>query len=109
MSVASRNPFALLEDNESSRPSSPTPATKSKTDAPAAAPAKTNQRSRGPASRGGRYYQRGGKAAAPKDSEGADAAEETPGDGPRKRCSSFLPSSISCDPDHLSPTPCPHI
>lgn len=64
MSVASKNPFSVL-DEESSRPSSPAPAAD-----PAPVPAqptskssKGNQRGRGgPASRGGRYYNRGGGA-----------------------------------------------
>lgn len=60
MSVASRNPFALL-DEESSRPGTPAAAAaKPKEEAPAAAaPAKAQKPKAGPASRGGRYYQRG--------------------------------------------------
>ncbi|KAH0590680.1 hypothetical protein J132_09850 [Termitomyces sp. J132] len=59
MSVATKNPFALLEADDSSRPPSPAPAAP----APAAppAPARTSQKPRGgPAARGGKYYARGG-------------------------------------------------
>lgn len=74
MSVASKNPFALLGDDDSSSAPAPAPAA-----APAAAPAPTsrgNTRGRGgPASRGGGYYRRGGGTkSAPR--EGGDAAEE---------------------------------
>ncbi|CAK5280241.1 unnamed protein product [Mycena citricolor] len=66
MSVATKNPFALLEDVEdSSRPSSPVPA---RAPVPAAATTTTTPATRGaakprggPASRGGKYYARGGK------------------------------------------------
>ncbi|KAJ7631043.1 hypothetical protein FB45DRAFT_1058931 [Roridomyces roridus] len=64
MSVATKNPFALLEE-DSSRPSSPVSAPAPSAPAPPA-PAATrgNQRARGgPASRGGKYYARGGAAA----------------------------------------------
>lgn len=64
MSVATKNPFALLDAEGASRSSSPTPA-----QAPPAppAPARSNQKPRGgPAARGGKYYARGGKPA-PKD------------------------------------------
>jgi len=60
MSVATKNPFALLDEDASS---SPAPASKGQTSAAPAAstPSRGNQRGRGgPASRGGRYYQRGG-------------------------------------------------
>ncbi|TFY75565.1 hypothetical protein EWM64_g8450 [Hericium alpestre] len=83
MSVATKNPFAILED-DSSRPSTPAPAAK-KTDAPAATPAPASRgapKSRGPAARGGRYYQRGGKA--PREGQEA-AAEEAPADGEKKK------------------------
>lgn len=60
MSVATRNPFALLnEDDEASPPPAPlsTPAQ------PVPPPASKEQKPRsGPASRGGRYYPRGGSA-----------------------------------------------
>ncbi|PBK77251.1 uncharacterized protein ARMOST_09052 [Armillaria ostoyae] len=59
MSVATKNPFALL-DEEDARPTTPPPQPKQE----APAPARTNQKPRGgPASRGGKYYQRGGKSA----------------------------------------------
>ncbi|CDO75251.1 hypothetical protein BN946_scf184967.g4 [Trametes cinnabarina] len=82
MSVASRNPFALL-DEDASRPASPSPATPAKEAAPAPAPTRGTQKSRGgPASRGGRYYQRGGKSA-PRDKENGEAAAED--SEPKKR------------------------
>jgi len=74
MSVASKNPFALLDDADNSRPASPAPAAKAP--APAAqapaAPKATQQKSRGPASRGGKYYPRGGKPSAAREPSGAD-------------------------------------
>ncbi|PIL32006.1 hypothetical protein GSI_06710 [Ganoderma sinense ZZ0214-1] len=83
MSVASRNPFALL-DEDASRPASPSPAAATKQAAPAPAPTRGTQKPRGgPASRGGRYYQRGGKSA-PRDKENAEAPEDASGE-PRKR------------------------
>ncbi|KAI0374212.1 hypothetical protein BV20DRAFT_490954 [Pilatotrama ljubarskyi] len=82
MSVASKNPFALL-DEDASRPASPAPAP-AKEAAPAPAPStRGTQKSRGgPASRGGRYYQRGGKSA-PREKENGEAAAED--SEPRKR------------------------
>ncbi|KAG8683636.1 hypothetical protein FRC09_015946 [Ceratobasidium sp. 395] len=65
MSVASRNPFALIEYDETiSAPASASAANK------AAAPTlvKKDQPAKGPSTRGGRYYQRGGGAKpAPRD------------------------------------------
>ncbi|KAI0825175.1 hypothetical protein BC628DRAFT_297690 [Trametes gibbosa] len=80
MSVASKNPFALL-DEDASRPASPTSAP-AKVAAPTPAPAtRGTQKSRGgPASRGGRYYQRGGKSAPRENGEVAGDDSE-----PRKR------------------------
>ncbi|KAI0078917.1 hypothetical protein K474DRAFT_1770690 [Panus rudis PR-1116 ss-1] len=77
MSVASRNPFALLEDDEASRPSTP-PAAPKKDAAPAPpAPTRGTNRARGgPASRGGRYYQRGGKSAPREENGAAPAADD---------------------------------
>jgi len=72
MSVASANPFAILIE-ETSRPSSPAPASQKK-EAPSSQSARTAAKSKGPASRGGRYYSRGGK---PRDST-QDGQEETP-------------------------------
>jgi len=61
MSVATKNPFALLEAESTSRPSSPPPTTQ----APPA-PARGSQKPRGgPAARGGKYYSRGGGPAKP--------------------------------------------
>ncbi|EMD41830.1 hypothetical protein CERSUDRAFT_79455 [Gelatoporia subvermispora B] len=87
MSVASKNPFALLEDETSSRPSTPVskPAP-AKDAAPAPAPAtRGGQRGKaGPASRGGRYYQRGGKKpSSPQEKENQETNEETT-DAPKK-------------------------
>ncbi|KAI0094660.1 hypothetical protein BDY19DRAFT_901792 [Irpex rosettiformis] len=88
MSVASKNAFALLED-DSSRPSTPAPAAAkaaAATPAPAAATRGTQKSRGGPASRGGRYYQRGGKSSGPRDGQNGDvAAEDATGDVPRKR------------------------
>jgi len=60
MSVASANPFSLLLEEDSSPPGSPGP---KKKDAPTSQPARNPAKSttKGPASRGGRYYARGGK------------------------------------------------
>ncbi|KAJ7487651.1 hypothetical protein B0H11DRAFT_1103762 [Mycena galericulata] len=71
MSVATKNPFALLEAEDSSRPSSPVSAP-----APAApeppAPARGAQKPRGgPAARGGKYYARGGAKSVAKTDDGA--------------------------------------
>ncbi|KAI0778142.1 hypothetical protein BD413DRAFT_489718 [Trametes elegans] len=81
MSVASKNPFALL-DEDASRPASPS-AAPAKEAAPAPAPTRGTQKSRGgSASRGGRYYQRGGKSA-PREKENGEAAADDA--EPRKR------------------------
>lgn len=90
MSVASKNPFAALLEDDSSSPSTPAPAAKpaAATPASAAATRGNTQKSRGgPASRGGRYYQRGGgKASGPRDGQNGDvAADDATGDVPRKR------------------------
>ncbi|KAG8680065.1 hypothetical protein FRC09_018510, partial [Ceratobasidium sp. 395] len=65
MSVASRNPFALIEYDETiSTPASAPAANK----AAAPTPVKKDQSAKGPSTRGGRYYQRGGGAKpAPRD------------------------------------------
>jgi len=72
MSVASANPFAILGE-DTSRPGSPAPATQKK-EAASSQPTRTAAKSKGPASRGGKYYSRGGK---PRDST-QDGQEETP-------------------------------
>ncbi|KAJ3814504.1 hypothetical protein F5876DRAFT_72853 [Lentinula aff. lateritia] len=59
MSVASKNPFALLDEGAESRSSSPAPATKAPAP-PAPAPARDNKRSTQKGPRGGQYYSRGG-------------------------------------------------
>ncbi|KAJ6604698.1 hypothetical protein DFH09DRAFT_1300876 [Mycena vulgaris] len=62
MSVATKNPFALLEAEDSSRPPSPVAAPAPAPPAPAA-PSRGAQKPRGgPAARGGKYYARGGAA-----------------------------------------------
>lgn len=68
---------------DASRPASPTPTAPAKQAAPTPAPTRGTQKPRGgPASRGGRYYQRGGKSA-PRDKENADV--EDPSAEPKKR------------------------
>ncbi|KAF9270260.1 hypothetical protein L218DRAFT_952432 [Marasmius fiardii PR-910] len=61
-SVASKNPFALLDEaGDEGVPTSTAPAKTSAPPTAAQAPKKDNQKARtGPASRGGKYYQRGG-------------------------------------------------
>lgn len=73
MSVASFNPFAILGE-DGSRPSSPGPATQKK-EASTPQPSRAAAKSKGPASRAGRYYSRGGKT--PRDSA-QDGREEVP-------------------------------
>ncbi|KAH8102626.1 hypothetical protein BXZ70DRAFT_929264 [Cristinia sonorae] len=88
MSVATRNPFALLDD-DASRPSTP-PTTAPKAEAaPTTQPAtRGGQRGRGgPAARGGRYYQRGGaRTNAPREGETAEGttADDAAGDGKKR-------------------------
>jgi len=74
MSVASANPFAILGEEETSPPGSPGPAAKKKEPSAPSRPTRATAKSKGPASRGGRYYSRGGKTA--RDSQ--DGQEETP-------------------------------
>jgi len=85
MSVATRNPFALLDD-ETSRPSTPPVQAPKAEPAAAAQPTRGGQRGRGGA-RGGRYYQRGGaRSGAPAgDSGDAPAADDAAGEGNKKR------------------------
>lgn len=62
MSVASKNPFALLDAEDASRPSSPVAVPLADAPTPPTAPARGSQKPRGgPAARGGKYYSRGGK------------------------------------------------
>ncbi|KAI9453998.1 hypothetical protein F5148DRAFT_448713 [Russula earlei] len=75
MSVASANPFAILGEEEESPPRSPGPAASKKEASAASQPARAAAKSKGPASRGGRYYARGGKT--PRDST-QDGQEEAP-------------------------------
>ncbi|KAK0506128.1 hypothetical protein EDD18DRAFT_1122111 [Armillaria luteobubalina] len=72
MSVATKNPFALLDEDDA-RPATPPPQPKQE----APAPARTNQKPRGgPASRGGKYYQRGGKSAPRDGNQTQDGAQD---------------------------------
>ncbi|CAA7266477.1 unnamed protein product [Cyclocybe aegerita] len=74
MSVATKNPFALLDEESFSPPAVPTEV------APAPAPAATRgaQKTRGgPASRGGKYYARGGKPQTKDSSPAEDPAAES--------------------------------
>ncbi|OBZ80047.1 Uncharacterized protein C16A3.08c [Grifola frondosa] len=83
MSVATKNPFALLEE-DSSRPSTPAPAPAKEAAAPTPAATRGSRGGRGgPASRGGRYYQRGGKSA-PREKENQEGAEDSTAE-PKKR------------------------
>jgi len=74
MSVASRNPFSLLAEEETP-PSAPA---NTKPTAASAAPAsKPQQKKTGPASRGGGYYRRGGAPKPPATKDEEAVAEET--------------------------------
>lgn len=88
MSVATKNPFAILDAEDASRPSSPAPPP-AKEAAPPAPPAPTRgtQKPRGgPAARGGKYYARGGSKSGPRDTGNLNqnGIEEPPADGQRK-------------------------
>ncbi|KAH9486894.1 hypothetical protein JR316_0000959 [Psilocybe cubensis] len=75
MSVVSKNPFALLDDDEVQ--SAPAPPKAESTPAPAPASRGQAQKSRGgPAARGGKYYARGGK---PTSKDSTPVTEETEG------------------------------
>lgn len=77
---------ARLTEQDSPSPSVPAPA---KEAAPAPAASRGTQRARGgPASRGGRYYPRGGKTTAPREGQNGEATEDAAGE-PRKRCESY--------------------
>ncbi|KAK0208314.1 hypothetical protein DFS33DRAFT_1302693 [Desarmillaria ectypa] len=72
MSVATKNPFALLDEDDA-RPTTPPPQPKQET----TAPPRPNQKPRGgPASRGGKYYQRGGKSAPRDSAQTQDGAQD---------------------------------
>jgi len=86
MSVATKNPFALLESEDS--PSTSSPAAKATTKAPQASAPPANRGSQktrgGPASRGGKYYARGGGARqSPRDSN-QTGADDAVGGEPKK-------------------------
>ncbi|PPR06893.1 hypothetical protein CVT24_011583 [Panaeolus cyanescens] len=77
MSVATKNPFALLDDDAPEV----APVVEKK-EAPAPPPSRGTQKTRGgPASRGGKYYARGGRPQASKDSP---AAEDPAPEGQKK-------------------------
>lgn len=61
MSVASKNLFALLDEESQDAPAAPAPKQEDAPQTPPSGNKSQNQRGKGPASRGGRYYQRGGK------------------------------------------------
>lgn len=80
MSVASRNLFALLDEDETIS----APAAAAAPQPPAPAPQKKEQSNKGPSTRGGRYYQRGGgNRAPPRDDTAAPTEEATTGGGDR--------------------------
>lgn len=74
MSVATKNPFALLDAEDSAPSDSPAPAAPQAAAAAAApAPTRGSPKTRGgPAARGGKYYQRGGGASKPPRENGAE-------------------------------------
>jgi len=87
MSVATKNPFALLDAEDASRPA--TPAANSAAKAPAVVPPANRSSSQkprgGPASRGGKYYARGGAAKPASKEAGANGVDESaPAEGQRK-------------------------
>jgi len=83
MSVASRNPFALLDSEAASRPTTP-PQTKDTSSAPPV-PTRNQQKTKGgPASRGGKYYARGGAAKATPRDANPNGIDETPADGQKR-------------------------
>ncbi|KAJ7837570.1 hypothetical protein B0H14DRAFT_3087235 [Mycena olivaceomarginata] len=91
MSVATKNPFALLEAEDSSRPSSPVSAPAPAAPTPPAPARGAAQKPKGgPAARGGKYYARGGAKSGARADEGAgnlnqngieDAAQDKKFDG----------------------------
>lgn len=88
MSVASKNPFTLLEDDAPDAVDTPQQAPAETPQQPSKA--RSDQRNRGgPASRGGRYYNRGGKTAPAGDSnaqeEEGEPRKKNNGDSPRGR------------------------
>lgn len=80
-----------ITDEDASRPSTPVskPAA-AKADSAPGAPTRGTQKTRGgPASRGGRYYQRGGKSSTQATQDGAeDPAPSGEGDAPKRKCES---------------------
>jgi len=82
MSVASKNLFALLDEDSQDAPA-PAPNQEAAPQTPPSGNKSQNQRGKGPASRGGRYYQRGGKQSTT--AAAGEAAEENAGTEPRKK------------------------
>ncbi|ESK87871.1 hypothetical protein Moror_15278 [Moniliophthora roreri MCA 2997] len=87
-SVASKNPFALLDegdDGEISSPPAPAPKKTTAPSAPTPSTNKDNQKARtGPASRGGKYYQRGGARSRDQSGNPNQNGVEDPDAAPRK-------------------------
>jgi len=84
MSVATRNPFALLDAEDSSPADSPAPAAPAPAEA-SPAPTRGTPKSRGgPAARGGKYYQRGGGASKTPRENGAEESAPAGGDRPKR-------------------------
>ncbi|PFH54516.1 hypothetical protein AMATHDRAFT_44375 [Amanita thiersii Skay4041] len=82
MSVATKNPFAILDAEDTSRPSSPPPPKKQSSQS---APARASQKPRGgPASRVGGYYPRGGARQSPRDTNQTQNGVDDPAPEPRK-------------------------
>ncbi|KAF8350028.1 hypothetical protein F5887DRAFT_410956 [Amanita rubescens] len=82
MSVATRNPFSVLDAEDPSRPGTPPPEP-AKEASPV--PSRGTQKTRGGnSSRGGRYYSRGGARGAHKDSSQAQNGAEEPSPEPKK-------------------------
>lgn len=86
MSVATKNPFALLDAEEPS--STSTPPTKPAAKAPQSSTTPANRGSQktrgGPASRGGKYYPRGGGARQPPRDSNQTGTDEAVGGEPKK-------------------------
>jgi len=79
MSVATKNPFALLDDDQ---PSEPSPVPQSDPTPPVVPQNRANQKPKGgPAARGGKYYPRGGK---PQTRDSADEPPAVADDSQRK-------------------------
>jgi len=86
MSVASKNLFALLDEDPQDAPAAPASKQESTSvETPSGNKTQNQQRGKGPASRGGRYYQRGGKSSSATATGTAENAEENGSAEPRKK------------------------